>query len=78
MELSGAVFLPAAGRRNGTDYDGGGYADQDYGVYWTAQSLRDMAELLAFGYPVLSDKVNPVYQSAPDNGHSVRLVHRLN
>ena len=84
MELSGAVFLPAAGRRKAnvlgtqnTEYDGGNHAHQDYGVYWTAFSLHDMSESLGFGYDVVGDNVNGVYETAPDYGHAVRLIHRL-
>ena len=78
METGGAVFLPAAGRRNGTDYDGGEYANQNYGVYHESDKQGpDASYSIGFGYIVLEDHVNPQYATAPDNGHAVRLVYRL-
>ena len=66
MESAGAVFLPAAGRRNGTGMDYVG----SYGYYWTA-SYKDheYAYLLYFDFG--SVKVD---QSRRYLGRSVRLV----
>lgn len=77
-EAAGAVFLPCAGYRNGTDFDGGTNQDQDHGVYHSSSMSTGAA---AWGirfkttdnYAYLEDD----YPMAPDNGHAVRLVHKL-
>jgi len=67
MEAAGAVFLPAAGYRNGTSVDGVG----DYGYYWSSAAVNSYyAYLLYFG----SGGVNPAIVRNRDYGHSVRLV----
>ena len=76
-EAAGAIFLPCAGYRNGTDFDGGTNADQDHGAYWSSSMSTSAA---AWGirfkttdnYAYLEDD----YPMAPDNGHGVRLVHK--
>ena len=77
-EAAGAVFLPCAGYRNGTDFDGGTNQDQDHGVYHSSSmSTGSAAWGIRFkttdNYAYLEDD----YPMAPDNGHAVRLVHRV-
>lgn len=80
MELHGAVFFPAAGYRNGTDFDGGTLDNQDHGVYWSSTQSTGAA---SWGWRFKKgDTTERIYLShnyamAPDNGHAVRLVHRL-
>ncbi len=66
MEANGAVFLPAAGRRGGTDvYDVG-----SFGFYWSSSAYGiDRAYCPYFG----RSYVDTDYGSR-DNGRSVRLV----
>lgn len=76
-EAAGAIFLPCAGYRNGTDFDGGTNADQDHGVYWsssmsTAAAAWGIRFKTTDNYAYLEDD----YPMAPDNGHGVRLVHK--
>ena len=76
-EAAGAIFLPCAGYRNGTDFDGGTNADQDHGVYWsssmsTAAAAWGIRFKTTNNYAYLEDD----YPMAPDNGHGVRLVHK--
>lgn len=91
MEQKGAVFFPAAGYRGSTvgslydlDFDGGGPTgtggrDQDHGAYWSSTKRNSTSSLeLRFGNNITNNHVNPGYYMAPDNGHAVRLVHRLN
>lgn len=67
MEKAGAVFLPAAGNRSGTDVDFVG----SYGSYWSATpSGTYNARFLDFG----SYDLGPQYGSSRDRGRSVRLV----
>ena len=70
MEANGAVFLPAAGYRDGTDvYDVG-----DGGLYWSSSALREFhAKYLLF----YSDYVRPDDGYDRYSGQSVRLVRRL-
>ncbi|MBR6929586.1 MAG: hypothetical protein IKH61_05090 [Bacteroidales bacterium] len=85
MEASGAVFLPAAGYRDkdGTviDFDGGANVQQDRGTYYSCDIQgSDAAWGLGFGTASgddLGDHINPRVGYAPDNGRSVRLVHKL-
>ena len=67
MESNGAVFLPAAGDRLGTEMYGVG----SYGFYWSS-SLRnaERAYLLDFR----SSHLDPQYHYNRVNGFSVRLV----
>ncbi|MBO7597836.1 MAG: hypothetical protein J6T70_12415 [Bacteroidales bacterium] len=70
LESAGAVFLPAAGYRFGTDV----YAVGDYGDYWSS-SARDEDDAcdLFFG----SDYVGPDDANSRGLGLSVRLVRAL-
>ena len=71
MESAGAVFLPAAGDRIGTDVLNVG----SDGRYWSASpSGTSIAYYLYFG---LYD-LGPQYGYYRDNGQSVRLVHDIN
>ena len=94
MEQNGAVFLPAAGYRGSgmgssysLEFDGGGPTltggrDQDHGAYWTSTDGSKYTSGsyfdVRFGNNITGDHVDPDYYMAPDNGHAVRLVHRLN
>ena len=93
MEQSGAVFFPAAGYRGSTagslyclDFDGGGPtgtggSDQDHGAYWSSTKATAYTDAscyeMRFGNNITGNHVNPGYYMAPDNGHSVRLAHRV-
>ena len=70
MEQSGAVFLPAAGHRNGVDvYDVG-----SNGGYWSSTPIgADGAYRLYFN----SGYINPQSSSRRHGGRSVRLVQDL-
>lgn len=48
MELAGAIFLPAAGNRDGTSIEGLG--EQCYGVYWSSSRYdnEDVASCISF------------------------------
>ena len=67
MESAGAVFLPAAGYRNGTGVINVG----SYGIYWSASHNGT-----AIGLDLLfvSGVLNPRHGSDCYRGHSVRLV----
>lgn len=87
LETHGAVFLPAAGyRREGWTYahhyDGGTYHAQDRGCYWASDLQgHDAAWGLGFGAAsganMLGDGINAQVGYAPDNGRSIRLVHKI-
>lgn len=81
MEEFGAVFLPAAGYRNGDNYhlSTGGASNQNFGRYWSSTwSNFTSCYYMAFGYGViLNNHVNPGLYMAGDNGNAARLVHRL-
>ena len=68
MESAGAVFLPAAGYRDGTDVLLVGL----YGYYWSATpyNTNNAYILLVFN----SYSLNPLHYNDRDNGSSVRLV----
>ena len=69
LEAAGAVFLPAAGGRDGTNV----YGVQGYGFYWSAtEDDSDYAYYLSF----YSDEAYMIYDSR-NRGHSVRLVKDL-
>ena len=69
LEKSGAIFLPAAGYRYGTDV----YGVQNYGSYWSAtENSSDNAYYLSF----YSDEAS-MGLSTRDLGRSVRLVKDL-
>ena len=69
LEVAGAIFLPAAGRRDGLDV----YYMQDRGIYFTTSSnYKNYAEVFRFGSDgVFLTNYNRFY------GHSVRLVKDL-
>ena len=69
LEADGAVFLPAAGNRIGTDVHNVNMC----GKYWSATFKGDdwkAADYLLFS----SDNFKPQHYDSPDNGFSVRLV----
>ena len=69
LESAGAVFLPAAGYRYGSDV----YDVQDYGRYWSAtEGFSDIAYFLNF----YSDGANMNFRNR-FYGQSVRLVKDL-
>lgn len=79
MEAAGAVFLPAAGYRSGSDYDGGTNTQQDHGVYWSSSMSTAAASWgirFKTGDVVGNAYLEDDYPMAPDNGHGVRLVHK--
>ncbi len=69
LEAAGAVFLPAAGSRNGTNVD----SEQSFGFYWSA-TMRDVvyAYCLFFSAKNVSVNFTPHYQ-----GQAVRLVRDI-
>ena len=70
MEASGAVFLPAAGRRNGKDVLDVG----DTGYYWSSSAYGRIAawDLRFYSGYVSSDDAYDSY-----NGFSLRLVREI-
>ena len=66
LEASGAVFLPAAGSRNGSDV---GYV-QHYGYYWSATESYSSYSYYLFFY----SSAALMYYNDRDYGQSVRLV----
>ncbi len=66
MEANGAVFLPAAGNRNGTSVNGVGA----YGGYWSRSGYSGAANSLYFN----NNKVYTAYGIMRSSGQSVRLV----
>ena len=72
MEEAGAVFLPAAGERNGTRVRSVGY----WGEYWTSTCDYEIATCVLFwNYPDFEDRVGPYVDGAYCcDGSSVRLV----
>ncbi|MBO6023439.1 MAG: hypothetical protein J6P83_01120 [Bacteroidales bacterium] len=84
MEERGAVFLPATGWRNGSD---GNWRASitltsrilEHGSYNASTMSTSAATYsLRFGTDYEThDSMNASFYMAPDNGHAVRLVHRL-
>jgi hypothetical protein len=72
LETNGAVFLPAAGERNGTKVRSVGY----WGQYWTSTCDSEIATCVLFwNYPDFEDQVGPYIDGAYCcDGLSVRLV----
>ena len=70
METHGAVFLPAAGRRNGTYILNAG----SYGYLWSASKYDAVYSITIYFYAGYLNPQNNYYR---DNGHSVRLVADL-
>ena len=54
MEAAGAIFLPAAGRRKGTDFDNVGYSKNDaYHMYFSSYNLIASINCSrSYGYPI--------------------------
>ena len=71
MEAAGCVFLPAAGRRDGTTI----YNVNEYVRYWT--STYSSASL-AYNVDISSSSMKPVNDFQKAFGYSVRLVHDAN
>lgn len=67
MEAAGAVFLPAAGNRDGTDVNLVG----DYGYYWSSTAYD---EFVAWNVGFYEYGVIPGYGRNRSGGQSVRLV----
>ena len=69
LEAAGAVFLPAAGRRDGSDV----YHVQSYGFYWSATEGNSggASYLRFYSYEAYMGSINR------DDGQSVRLVKDL-
>ena len=71
MEAAGCVFLPAAGRRDGTTI----YNVNDYVRYWTSTySTAGLAYLV----DISSTSMKPVNDFSKAFGYAVRLVHDAN
>ena len=71
MEAAGCVFLPAAGRRDGTTI----YNVNEYVRYWT--STYSSASL-AYNVDISNTSMKPVNDFQKAFGYSVRLVHDAN
>ena len=69
MEENGAVFLPAAGYRNGTSVKNVG----SRGYYWSSTPLSSFASL-AYSVNFVSDNLKPQTDYYRYRGHSVRLA----
>lgn len=69
LEANGAVFLPAAGNRNGSSLDSEG----SWGYYWSSTSGTTFANYLLFG----SSSLNPQNYNDRHKGYSVRLVRNV-
>lgn len=67
LEANGAVFLPAAGKRYGTDV----YYDGSCGYYWSASYKGSNGAYYVYFY---DDYLNADNGYSRVNGHSVRLV----
>lgn len=79
LENAGAVFLPAAGYRQGTMYTN--YNNQSLGVYWSSEGNDGYPYCLYFSESSSSssfNEVNPQYSFDPSSGCSVRLVQTAN
>ena len=70
MEEAGAVFLPAAGYRDGTVVDNVG----SNGYYW---SVSPYYENYAYFMYFSSNRLNPRNSGGRSSGQSVRLVHNV-
>ena len=71
METAGAVFLPAAGDRSGSNV----YSLNEYGYYWSATSYGYYYnEYYAYVLGFNKSSLNPTYSYDSDCGLSVRLV----
>ena len=70
MEVAGAVFLHAAGRRSGTGVNEFG----DYGGYW---SSTDNGALYAWDARFYYNRIYPSFDYYRYYGQSVRLVRNV-
>ena len=74
MELAGAIFLPAAGYRNGTNVSN----DNSFGHYESSTNHNENTTyLLRFLYESSEKAVDPAKYYRRDTGRSVRLVRDL-
>lgn len=71
MEAAGAIFLPAAGTRYGTD----AYIMGSYGRYWSSTAYSAGAAYYLYFY---GNNVDPANDNSRYFGYSVRLVQDLN
>ena len=71
MEAAGCVFLPAAGRRDGTTI----YNVNDYVRYWTSTYSTSG---LAYLVDISNTSMKPVNDFSKAFGYAVRLVHDAN
>ena len=71
MEAAGAVFLPAAGYRDGTNVNGVG----GYGVYWSSTPVDEHSAYNMYFY---TNYLNAWYFDSRMVGFSVRLVQDSN
>ena len=71
LEVAGAVFLPAAGQRNGTYFYAGYFNGGAYGYYWLASYYNDES---AHHFVLWDDNMMPYNYGDRNQGHSVRLV----
>ena len=67
INSAGIIYLPAAGRRSGTDLSYCGA----YGYYWTSSSFSDK---ISHGIRIGANGVNTDYAFGRYAGYSVRLV----
>ena len=68
MEEAGAIFLPAAGYRNGQTYNYRSAWQEGY--YWMSDITENNKSRLIFSH----NSVNPASTASPENGYSVRLT----
>ena len=71
MEAAGAVCLPAAGYRNGSNGSASAVISGGYGFYWTSTPSDDS---YAYDLNFLSDFVYPVDRQPRSGAYAVRLV----
>ena len=71
LEKSGAIFLPAAGKRSGTSV----FRVQDYGYYWSATESNISSNALCLF--LTSNDAGGKFNDARYTGRSVRLVKDL-
>lgn len=86
MEKAGAVFLPATGWRNGTNWratlDLG--TALEHGAYYSSTQRTQTTSVYSMRFGTDNalllgpDRLDEDYYMAGDNGHNVRLVRRLN
>ena len=72
MEAAGCVFLPAAGRRDGTNI----FNVNAYVRYWTSSTYSSAG--FAHNVGIADTSMNPAEYNQKNYGYSVRLVHDAN